>query len=123
MMTRDSHWWWVVMGGALIIGVSSRMDLLDPLLPVQHTATVHAFIELLAYLVGIASGVMRMSPLPISPEGRADIVEKNAAKADTATVAATVAAVKAGEAVQATTAAADAAQIASDESKKAANIP
>ncbi len=119
MMTRDSHWWWVVMGGALIIGVSSRMDLLDPLLPAQHTDKIHALIELLAYLVGIAGGVMRMSPLQISPEGRAVQAEKAVLRGDTSVIAATVAADKADDAVKATTIAADAAMNAKAASEKA----
>ncbi len=122
MVTRDSHVWWFVIAAAVITGLPMHFDLLHKAIPVLPV-WVDSLIELFAWGIGVAAGVMRMSPLPISPEGRANIVEKNAAKADTATVAATVAAVKAGEAVQATTEAAAAAEVAKVESKKAADIP
>jgi hypothetical protein len=58
--------------------VSSRFDLIDPLLPAAHTDRAHALIELLALISGVVGGVMRMSPLGISPEGRADAIKKDA---------------------------------------------
>jgi hypothetical protein len=122
MITRDSHAWWFVMGGALIVAVSSRMDLIDPLLPAQHTKTVHALIELLAYLVGVGAGVARMSPLAISPQGRTEIMESKGEQMHQATVAAAEASVKADKAVVATSEAAKAAEVAKDESKKAGDL-
>ncbi len=80
MITRDSKLWWLVMASALVTAVSSRMELIDPLLPAAHTDTVHAVIELLALVVGVVGGVMRMSPLPISPAGRTAILRKHAFK-------------------------------------------
>lgn len=78
MTTRDSKAWWFLMGAAIITAISSRMDILDPLLPAQHTDKAHALIELLSLIVGVASGVMKASPLPLSDEGR----EKFAQAAD-----------------------------------------
>lgn len=69
-MTRDSRWWWVGMVSAIVLAVSSRLDLIDPFLPAEHSDKVHAFIELLALLAGIASGYMKASPLNISEKGR-----------------------------------------------------
>lgn len=63
-MTRDSKFWWVGMLGAIVLAVSSRMDIIDPLLPVQHTDKIHAIIEVAALIVGIVSGKMATSPLP-----------------------------------------------------------
>ena len=80
-MTRDSRVWWYVIAGAFITALSSRMDLLDPLLPAQHTDKVHAVIELLSYLVGATAGVMRMSPLDISDTGREKAIIKDERKA------------------------------------------
>lgn len=70
-MTRDSIIWWIGIVSAVILAVSSRMDLIDPFLPASHTDKVHALIEFLALIIGIASGKMATSPLPISDEGRA----------------------------------------------------
>lgn len=64
MMTRDSRFWWLGMIGAIVLAVSSRMDLIDPLLPAQHTDKVHAIIEIVSLIVGIVSGKMATSPLP-----------------------------------------------------------
>ena len=80
-MTRDSKLWWLWIAVAVITAVSSRMDLIDPLLPAAHTDKAHALIELLALIAGIVGGVMRMSPLPISPEGRTDAIRKDVEKA------------------------------------------
>lgn len=70
-MTRDSKLWWFVMASALITAISSRMDLIDPLLPTQHTDKAHALIELASLIVGIVGGMMKASPLPLSDDGRA----------------------------------------------------
>ena len=69
-MTRDSKFWWLGIIGALILAVSSRMDLIDPFLPLGHTDKVHAAIEFLALVVGIVSGKLASSPLDISDAGR-----------------------------------------------------
>lgn len=58
MLTRDSRFWWLGMVGAVILAVSSRWDLIDPLLPAQHTDKVHAAVELAALILGIVSGKM-----------------------------------------------------------------
>lgn len=121
-MTRDSKLWWLAIAGAVLTGITGHFSLLHdafPGLPVW----VDAQVEFWAYMIGILAGLMRMSPLPISPEGRTDMIRKSAVKADTASVAATVAAVKAGEAVQATAIASDAAALASDASRDAAGVP
>ena len=69
-MTRDSGLWWLGIVGALVLGISSRMDLIDPLLPPAHTDKVHALIELAAFVIGTISGLMKASPLPITDAGR-----------------------------------------------------
>jgi hypothetical protein len=69
-MTRDSRWWWVLMACSMITAIASRMDALDVLLPVEHTDKVHAVIELLAMMSGIAAGYLKASPLEISDKGR-----------------------------------------------------
>lgn len=69
-MTRDSKLWWLGIVGAIILAVSSRLDLIDPLLPAQHTDKVHALLELLALIIGIVSAKLATSPLPISNDGR-----------------------------------------------------
>lgn len=56
--------WWVGIIGAIVLGVSSRMDLIDPLLPVAHTDKIHALLELAALISGIVCGKMATSPLP-----------------------------------------------------------
>lgn len=63
-MNRDSKLWWFTMVGAAILALSSRMDLIDPLLPAQHTDKVHAIIELSALVVAAVSGKLATSPLP-----------------------------------------------------------
>lgn len=68
MLTRDSRFWWLGMVGAVILAVSSRWDLIDPLLPAQHTDKVHAAVELAALILGIVSGKMATSPLPHSDD-------------------------------------------------------
>ncbi len=121
MITRDSHFWWFVMGGSLLIAVSSRFDLLDPLLPVQHTQTIHAVIELLAYLAGVSAGVLRMSPLPISQEGRQQAIKTKAELAGSAQRAVAQAAVEMDKAAVATDKAAEAAEGAQKAVDKVAN--
>lgn len=70
-MTRDSKFWWVGMVGAIALAISSRWDLIDPLLPPQHTDKAHALIELISFIIGIGSGWMAASPLnKISDAGR-----------------------------------------------------
>lgn len=62
-MTRDSKFWWLGMIGAVIVGISSRMDVLDLVLPIQHKEKIHAVIEILALIVATVSGKMATSPL------------------------------------------------------------
>lgn len=69
-MTRDSKLWWVLMACSFITAFTSRMDLLDPLLPADSTDKVHAAIELLAFMAGLVSAKLATSPLPISDDGR-----------------------------------------------------
>ncbi len=121
MTTRDSKAWWFVIAAAIVTAVSSRLDLIDPLIPESHTKQVHALIELAALIVGIVAGVMRMSPLPISESGRAEAIEKKVKSADTAAVAAAVAADASSQAAEAASVAVEAAKVASVESTKAAD--
>lgn len=67
-MTRDSKLWWLGIAGAVILAVTSRFDLIDPLLPAAHTDKVHAALELIALVLGIVSGKMATSPLPHSED-------------------------------------------------------
>ena len=67
-MTRDSWTWTLLMIGSIITVISSRMDLIDPLLPAQHTDKAHAIIEVLALIVGVVSGKLATSPLPGKPK-------------------------------------------------------
>lgn len=69
MMTRDSKFWWVGIVMAVLVSISSRWDLIDPLLPAQHTDKVHALIELISLIVGIVSGKMATSPLKGENDG------------------------------------------------------
>lgn len=68
MMTRDSRLWWVGIAIAVVTAISSRMDLIDPLLPAEHTDKAHALIELVSLIIGIVSGKMASSPLPHSDD-------------------------------------------------------
>lgn len=63
-MNRDSWTWTWLMIASVITVISSRMDLIDPLLPAQHTDKAHAIIEILALIVGVLSGKLATSPLP-----------------------------------------------------------
>ncbi len=67
-MTRDSRMWWVGIAAAIVLAVSSRMDLIDPLLPAEHTDKVHALPELAALIAGIVCGKLATSPLPHSDD-------------------------------------------------------
>ncbi len=120
MMTRDSRWWWVVIGGAIATALTGHFDLLHRAFP-SLPASVDAQIELLAMITGVLSGVMRMSPLPISDRGRAHAIKKKVRSAEKAAVAAGVAAGAADTAAKASAVAVDAAKIASTESTKAAD--
>jgi hypothetical protein len=122
MMTRDHDGWWWVMAGAVLTAIATRLDLLDALFPENYHKQVHAVVELAALITGIFAGVARMSPLPISPEGRADMIQKKGEQMDDANIAAAFASIKAETAVKATTEAAAAAEVAKDESGKAANL-
>lgn len=121
-MTRDSNGWWWVMAGAVLTAVATRLDLLDALFPENYHKQVHAVVELAALITGIFAGIARMSPLPISPEGRSELIQKKGEQMDDANIAAAVASIKAEKAVEATTEAAEAAEVAKDESGKAAEL-
>ena len=70
-MKRDSRWWWWIIGAAVLTNVSSRMDLIDRILPMRHTDTAHAIIELSALIVGVVAGILRASPINgLSDRGR-----------------------------------------------------
>lgn len=120
-MTRDSNVWWWVMGGAIVTGLASHMNLVDGVIPDPWEQFTHALIELLAFLVTTAAGVARMSPLPISPEGRQEAIAKQSESTDTAAQAAAVASVASDEAAKSAAVAASAAKVAESESTKAAD--
>lgn len=119
-MTRDSKLWWVVIAGSVLTAMTGHFDLLHKAFPTMPVY-VDAQIELVSMIIGIVSGVMRMSPLPISSEGRTEAIRLKAEQADTAHVAATNAAITADAAATATALAADAAAEANTESQKAAD--
>lgn len=121
MLTRDSHAWWLVMAGSIATAVASRLDLLDALIPENYHKQAHAVIELVAMVTGIFAGVARMSPLPISDQGRASAIQKNVESAETAGIAAAVASKAAETAAKASTVAVEASKVASVESAKAAD--
>lgn len=70
MRYRDSKSWHWLMIIAVVTAISSRMDLIDPLLPAAHTDTAHAVIELIALVTGVVSGFLTASPLDLSDHGR-----------------------------------------------------
>lgn len=121
-MTRDSNGWWWVMGGAIVAALLSDLSIVNDLVPDAWEKSVHAVIKLVSIVIAAGAGVARMSPLPISPEGRTEIMRDKGHKMGEAEVAATVAAVKAEEAVKATSQAADAAVAAKDLSKQAGDL-
>lgn len=81
MITRDSRLWTVLLISAVVTAISSRLDLLDALIPENYHRQAHAAIELSALIIGVVAGVLRMSPLPISPEGRVKAIRKTAVRA------------------------------------------
>ncbi len=119
-MTRDSNGWLWIIAGSILTAVASRLDLIDPLVPVVYHPQAHALIELLAMVVGIVAGLARMSPLPISNEGRRASIREKSETLDRAASASLDAAVKVEKAVGANIAAAQAAEDAKDLSEKAA---
>ena len=96
------------------------MELVDALIPINWHEKVHALIDLSAMIVGILAGIARMSPLPISLEGRRDAIREKSQTLDKATVASLDASVKVDKAVVANIAAAQATEDAKDLSEKAA---
>lgn len=68
-MTRDSWYWWVGLIGGALTAISSRLDLLDLVLPIQHREKVHAMIEIISVLVSAVSGFLMTSPLPGEHDG------------------------------------------------------
>lgn len=120
MMKRDSNGWWWIMGGAILTAVSSRTDVIDRLIPMTHRDWVHALIELLAIIAIAVSGVARMSPLDISPEGRRKAIRRDTGHLPKASIAAAVANVAASKAASVTKDAADKAEVAKDLAKPGA---
>jgi hypothetical protein len=121
-MTRDSNGWWWVMGGAIVTALVSDMTVVNDIVPDSWEKSVHAVIKLLSVVIAAGAGLARMSPLPISPEGRVDAMQRKGEQMGVAAVAATVASVKADVAVKATSDAAEAANIAKDVSEKAGDL-
>jgi hypothetical protein len=121
-MTRDSNGWWWVMGGAIVTALLSDLSVVNDIVPDSWEKSVHAVIKLLSIVVAAGAGVARMSPLPISPEGRMDAMQRKGEQMGVAAVAATVASVKADVAVKATSEAAEAANVAKDVSEKAGDL-
>jgi len=119
-MTRDSNSWYWIIAASVLTALASKLDVIDPLFPVSMHAQMHAVIELGAMIVGIIAAGARMSPLPISPEGRVEAAQKRSERLDVASVIALDSAQKADKAVTATKEAADAATLASEVSEKAA---
>ncbi len=113
MMTRDSSLWWWFIGASVLTALTTHFDLLHAAIPILPT-WVDPLLELCAMLAGTVSGIMRMSPLPISPEGRVDAAKKNAVQADAASVAVVDAAKAMATAAIVTDVAADKAKVAKD---------
>ena len=68
-MTRDSRLWWVLILGAVLASLSTQTALLSGAFPwwgPPHDARL----QLASLLVGVVSGVLRMSPLELSAKGR-----------------------------------------------------
>lgn len=120
-MTRDSNGWWWIMGGAIITALLSDTSMLNDLTPDEWEKTVHAVVKLLSIIVATGAGVARMSPLSISPEGRAEMMAKKSDNLNAASVVAAVASEKAEVAVKATSEAAAVSQMAKDMSEKGAD--
>lgn len=110
------------MGGAIAAALLSDLSIVNDVLPDTWEKPAHAVIKIFSIVIAAGAGVARMSPLPISPEGRVEIMQKKEEKLDAATAAATVASVKADEAVKATSEAAEAANVAKDVSAKAGDL-
>lgn len=119
-MTRDSNGWWWLMGAAIVTALMSDTSIVNDLVPDHMEKAAHAIVKLLSILVATGAGLARMSPLPISPEGRQTAMAKKSERLEVASIVASVASEKATAAVQATTEAAAASEMAKDMSKKAA---
>ena len=74
-MTRDSRIWTLMIIAAVLANLSSSFGLLHEAFP-WMTPAHDARIELASMLIGTLAGVLRMSPLPISPRGRARQIQK-----------------------------------------------
>ena len=121
-MTRDHNGWWWLMGGAIVTALVSDLSIINDIAPDAWEKAIHAVIKLLAIVVAAGAGLARMSPLPISNEGRDEAILKNAEHADKASVAASIAAEASDHAAKASNVAVEAAQMAVSESEKASGI-
>jgi hypothetical protein len=74
-MTRDSAVWVVVIVSGLLTFLMGHFGLLVDAFPGLSPAW-EARIELAAGLLSVVAGVLRMSPLPISPDGRDRAIAK-----------------------------------------------
>ena len=68
-MTRDSRLWCVLIVAAVLTSLSTQTALLSGAFPwwgPPHDARL----QLASFVVGVVSGLMRMSPLELSAKGR-----------------------------------------------------
>lgn len=72
-MKRDSRLWWLLITGGVATALTAHPDLLDRAFAGEPSAIV----ETVAIVASVAGGVMRMSPLPISTEGRMRAIAKD----------------------------------------------
>lgn len=119
-MTRDSKWWPVIILASILAGLPAHFDLLHKAFPALSTSA-DGLIELLCWATGVGAGVMNMSPLKISDQGRQEAIAKKVESADTASVAAAVAASASAQAADASKVAVKAAEVANVASTKAAD--
>lgn len=75
MIRRDSPLWWWCIAASILTALSTRLELIHRAFP-QMGDSMATWIELAAFVVGIVSGVMRASPLPISDRGRAAAITR-----------------------------------------------
>lgn len=118
-ITRD-HWgWWVGIAASVLLALTGHFDLLHRAFPAMSSAW-DARLELASMIAGIGAGVMRMSPLPISDQGKQQIQQQQLQSSEKAQVAAAVAEQASAHAAKAADAAAAASKVVVTESEKAA---